>query len=468
MPGHASWKVLYEEEYNQLFEEGYPVGKKLERGGKEEYLPIQAEILKQIKVKDSTEDYWEEAYHKLWAVREKGLRKDYPFHEPNDFSEITQETIVPELNPLDRETYSERIKGAWYGRCGAVVLGKPLEVGFSRKKIREYLESVDAYPLNDWVPASSPRLNQAVREDCIPSTKGNVAYVQPDDDIQYTILALMLFESKGDKFSALDVGTNWLDNIPYHWVWCSARQMYYHLVNSEVNNPTQEEVLQMVSTINPWRECIDGQIRTDFWGYINPTDPLAAAKLAHQECVFGLVKNGLYGGMFVAGCIAGALSAHPTIDLILDCGMSVIPKTSRLYLAIENVRSWYEDAKDWEEVCEKIEGAYGHLPFAATINNIAIVVLALVHGKLDYEKTITTAVMCGIDTDCNSATAGSIVGAAIGYNNLGQRFIAPLNDRVKTVIAGYGEGTITDLVRRTIVVRESRINGADILKEEQQ
>ena len=49
--------------------------------------------------------------------------------------------------------------------------------------------------------------------------------------------------------------------------------------------------------------------------------------------------------------------------------------------------------------------------------------LALLEGGLDFTRTITTAVMCGTDTDCNSATAGSIVGAAIGYDALPQRWI---------------------------------------------
>lgn len=49
-----------------------------------------------------------------------------------------------------------------------------------------------------------------------------------------------------------------------------------------------------------------------------------------------------------------------------------------------------------------------------------MVVLALVHGELDHEKTITTAVMAGIDVDCNGATVGSICGAAIGYDRLPQ------------------------------------------------
>ena len=85
--------------------------------------------------------------------------------------------------------------------------------------------------------------------------------------------------------------------------------------------------------------------------------------------------------------------------------------------------------------------------------NLAMVVLALVHGNLDYEKTITTAVMAGMDVDCNGATAGSICGAAIGYERLPQRWIAPLNDTVKTVVASFGQGSISSLAERTLALR---------------
>lgn len=51
---------------------------------------------------------------------------------------------------------------------------------------------------------------------------------------------------------------------------------------------------------------------------------------------------------------------------------------------------------------------------------------------------------------CNSATAGSIVGAAVGYDGMDPRWVTPLNDTVKTVVADFGEGKISDLVGRTI------------------
>ena len=114
------------------------------------------------------------------------------------------------------------------------------------------------------------------------------------------------------------------------------------------------------------------------------------------------------------------------------------------------MRDWYEDeAGDWVAVCDRIYDKYGHLPFLNALHNMAFVILALIHGQLDYSKTITTAVMCGMDTDCTAGTAASIVGAAVGYERLDQRWIAPFNDQVKTVVAGFGHGSISGLVSRS-------------------
>jgi ADP-ribosylglycohydrolase len=58
--------------------------------------------------------------------------------------------------------------------------------------------------------------------------------------------------------------------------------------------------------------------------------------------------------------------------------------------------------------------------------------------------------MCGVDTDCTAATVGSIVGAALGYHALDQRWLAPLHDTVKTHVANFGNGTISELAERTV------------------
>ena len=44
--------------------------------------------------------------------------------------------------------------------------------------------------------------------------------------------------------------------------------------------------------------------------------------------------------------------------------------------------------------------------------------------------------------------------AALGYNKIDPRWIEPLHDTVKTTVAGFGAGTISDLAQRAINLRQ--------------
>ena len=454
MPGYANFKTLYKEEYNCLKDEGYDVERCAQPDkSSKEFLPFPNECDSYDEGDDK--DFWKKAYYNLIKVRDYGIKEGYPYVEPNDYDKIIAEAEnAPILEPLSDEEHRNRLKGAFYGRCAAVILGKPLEMGMNRVQIKEYLESVDQYPLNDFVEAYSPKLDKRLREDCVYSTKGNVKFAQSDDDINYTLLALRLAEIHPNGFTSADIGWNWLDNISYHWCWCASRQAYYNMVSLDDTKDIDEQIKEIPYKLNPWRECIDGQIRTDMWGYIHPADIKAACKDAHRDCAFSLTKNGIYGGMFVSGAIAGAMSKNPSVDTIIKSGLAGVPKKSRLYETVTLVCKWWDEYKDWVRVADKIYEKYGHLPFAATLNNMAMVTLGIVAGELDYTKSITIATMAGIDTDCNSGTVGSIVGAAIGIDNVPKRWYEPLNDTIKSTVAAFGECKISEIIDRIYHLKE--------------
>jgi len=87
-----------------------------------------------------------------------------------------------------------------------------------------------------------------------------------------------------------------------------------------------------------------------------------------------------------------------------------------------------------------------------TINNAVFVLLGLLYGQGDFERTICIAVMAGLDTDCNGATAGSIAGAILGAKALPPKWIGPLNDRIKSMVANNTDCAISDLAKRTVAV----------------
>jgi ADP-ribosylglycohydrolase len=59
------------------------------------------------------------------------------------------------------------------------------------------------------------------------------------------------------------------------------------------------------------------------------------------------------------------------------------------------------------------------------------------------------AVEAGLDTDCNGATVGSVLGAMVGAAAIPAHWTAPLNDTLDTIVAGRSTLKISELVERT-------------------
>ena len=97
-----------------------------------------------------------------------------------------------------------------------------------------------------------------------------------------------------------------------------------------------------------------------------------------------------------------------------------------------------------------MDEAYGHYNFVHTINNACFVVLGLAYGRGDFAATVGIAVECGEDTDCNGATAGSILGCDQGCGGgAGGSGPKHFHDRVETIVSGIGTLRLSDLIART-------------------
>ena len=55
-------------------------------------------------------------------------------------------------------------------------------------------------------------------------------------------------------------------------------------------------------------------------------------------------------------------------------------------------------------------------------------------GSGDYSKTVCLAVQCGFDTDCNGATAGSIIGMMVGCDGIDEKWTEPIGGLLNTSV----------------------------------
>jgi ADP-ribosylglycohydrolase len=343
-----------------------------------------------------------------------------------------------------------RILAGWTGRMAGCLLGKPVEK-VPRAGIRAILESSGAWPLNDYFTADGVPSDVTERYPWNRASRGtslreNIVCMPEDDDINYAMLNLHVLESAGLSFTTDDVGKAWLEMLPALTVFTAERVAYQNLL--EYRDPPESARHR-----NPYREWIGAQIRADVFGWVCPGQPARAAALAWRDARLSHTGNGMYGAMFVAAMVAAAF-VESSPGAVVRAGLAIIPEDSRLAEAIRFALSLPDLETDAERAVDRLYERYGQYHWVHTINNAALVAVALLYGDGDFGRSITLAVAGGWDTDCNGATVGSIVGAM--NSTVPERWSQPLHNRVRSSLRGFDNSTIDDLARRTAALVDAK------------
>lgn len=457
MPGWDNWKNLLQEGFKQAREEGREttaihelesqMDSALEAGQHGDLGPIEALLAAQV---------------------ELPMRADFPFQEPNDLSAIR--ALRPkgvrrfETQWSDDELL-DKLHGAWLGRCAGCALGKPVE-GFmaargalkSWQRQKTYLTAIsrDEWPLNDYFPNCSPAEEETGKVWASMSVRERIAYMESDDDIRYTVVGQKILMGQGGDFTSWDVAMAWMSLLPYKQVCTAETQAYRNLVWRYGFHmaPDAADVIDwewVASFQNPYREWIGAQIRVDSYGYAAPGHPELAAEMAWRDARISHVKNGIYGAMFCAAMIAAAFATSNPHEIVA-AGLAEIPTTSRLYAelrhTIEICEKYHCEFEHFESVLAEIYKLLDHYHPVHTNNNAALCVMAVLLSGGDFGRGIALAVMGGLDTDCNGATVGSIVGAITGARRAPGHWVARLNDTLNSEIIGYHPIAISQCAQR--------------------
>ncbi len=333
---------------------------------------------------------------------------------------------------------------------------------------KEYLTAIspDEWPLRDYFPAHSPLEEQTGKTWCPPSTREEIAFMETDDDIRYTVIGQIVLDANGRDFSTFDVAKTWMGQLPYQLVCTAETQAYRNLVMC--GDFHQALWLQgggaaidwnwVVHHQNPYREWIGAQIRVDSYGYGAPGNPELAADFAWRDARVSHIKNGIYGAMFCAAMISAAFSLDDPREII-EAGLAKIPTTARLYSEMREVIGICDkhgcQFDSFERVLEELYSLLGHYSGVHTNNNCGVLIVALLLGKRDFHKTITLSVMGGFDSDCNGATIGSITGAMLGAKALPTHWTARLHDTLRSQIVGYDPIPISKCAQKSVdIARE--------------
>jgi len=347
-----------------------------------------------------------------------------------------------------RTVERERIRGAWEGRISGCILGKPLELLSmlkGREALKSYLEKNQAWPLRDYVPlAEEPLVQLAGAKSC----RGLICRSEPDDDINYTVLALMMLEAHGRDLSTSRVADAWLKLLPAGVTYTAERAAYRKLL--EITN--YSEIIGVPADIdlspcsrNEWSEWIGAQIRADLYGWVCPGRPQLAAELARRDAALSHTGEGIHGAAFIAA-LGAAIPASVSLAEAMDAATAEVPSKSAVAEAVALGRSLAGRADAVDRLHERYQG----LSPVHTVNNLALVVWGILHGEQDFSAAIGDTVAGGWDTDCNGATVGGLWG--LSGKPVPSQWTAPWRGRVAVNLAGVGELALDDLAARTFAV----------------
>lgn len=377
------------------------------------------------------------------------MRQDYKYNEPSSLDEIKKlcKSHQFEKKVPDTETLKKKLLGAWTGRACGCLLGKPVECIRSDELI-PLLKETGNYPMHRYILSTD--ITDEVCSHYKFSLK-NKPYADTvdgmpiDDDTNYVALGQKIIEDYGRSFEPKDVATAWMKYQSVFSYFTAERTAFVNFINC---------ILPPASAMhkNVCREWIGAQIRGDYFGYINPGNPEAAAEMAFRDACISHVKNGIYGEMFASAMIACAAVTDSIDDIILG-GLAEIPGTSRLYEAVMKILNDYKNGVTVDECFEYIHSAYDEHTdhgWCHTISNAMIVTAALLYGEGDFGKSICCAVGMAFDTDCNGATVGSVLGMRSGIDGIDEYWKKPVNGKIHTSIFGVGTVNIEEAVEKTL------------------
>ncbi len=373
--------------------------------------------------------------------------------EPDDLAAIRS------LRPAGRrriwsslpEDFRERLEGSWLGRCAGCTLGSIVE-GWSVERMERWAEYLgDEYPLVDyWSVAEQPhnrKYESSLREDF---TSAKMDGVPTDDDLNYTLLGLMILEEYGLDFSTDDLGEAWIKYLPFAF---TAEGIA--LDNLRAGVPP----MQAAEVGNPFLNWIGADIRSDPWAYAAPGWPEKAAEFAHRDAFVSHRRNGIFAAMYFSAAISAAFAVNDPVEA-LQIGLEEIPADCLLAREVRWALDKAPSIANYRDAAAAIEERYPNMGGAHAINNTVLTIWGLTVGGDDYSKVIGETVAMGKDNDCTAATAGSIWGAVYGKSAIPKHWYKNFNNKVHTFLYHQSAFAIDDVIDR-FVAQAGRVLAGD-------
>ena len=405
------------------------------------------------------------SYDELAAIHralDAALRRpDWPYVEPDDLEEIRAECPDLPVDPLqevDLDAAARRAEAGFLGSVCGCVLGKPVEVRTTMAALQRAAEAAGEWPIRDYLSEALLDALGDRHRSWREAVRGRIRFVARDDDINYTVLGMLILERHGIGFSRGDVMQMWLTNLPLSYTFGPERMLLTRASGvgiaerlrqgrglDGIGDDPEPVLAELVASWNPGDELCGAQIRADAYGYACPGRPRLAATLAWRDAGWTHRGTGVYGAMFTAAAIAGAFVIDDPLEL---CRMALrcVPRRSRFHERVGDCLEQVAQATDWHDGYRRIHDRYGCYGHCRVYQETGTLINTL-RFAAGVEDGICMQVSQGNDTDSYGATAGSLLGILHGRAPA-TRWLAPFNDEIRTTVAGLYESSLSKVAQR--------------------
>ncbi len=375
---------------------------------------------------------------------------DWPFDEPNALDDIWDacDPARPRglIAAIDPDESARRVEAGFLSSVCGCMLGKPVEVNPTLDELRDALLRTDAWPLNDYIAERTLLALGRRHRSWVESARERIDSVAPDDDINYTVLGLLLLEQHGLGFTQADIRDLWLRHLPITQTFGPERTLLLTAGINTLAGGDPDALDDWVNILNPNDEQCGAMIRADAYGYACPGRPALAAALAYRDAAWTHRRTGIYATMFTAAAIAVAPVVSDPLD-IFAVALQFVPTRSRFYRIVADSLTMVHDATDWLDGYARIHGKYAEFSHCRVYQEVGTLINTLRFAE-SVGDGICKQVSQGNDADSYGATAGALLGSYFGPGYLDDRWLAPFDDTIRTSIATQPEWSLARLAHR--------------------
>jgi hypothetical protein len=167
---------------------------------------------------------------------------------------------------------------------------------------------------------------------------------------------------------------------------------------------------------------LSGQFCVESYGLIAPGMPQTAADLGLHYARIAVSEEPLQATQFWTSLISLRAFDEGAVDQAMQRALVAVDARSAMAEVVADARKGFQThPDDWKAARQELDRKWRldrKWNDNSTPVNGAAVCLALLYGRDDFYRTLQLAMALGYDADCNAATAGTVVGARVGFRRI--------------------------------------------------